>query len=133
MKLLKTIKTKKKLNLVELLEYIWGEGEGADEYYYIEDSCKSVYISPGGSLDFQSANIVSKTDKFLVEVEEEINDKTRFDQVLIVYNSGSVKCFENTDLSLIKLSMSHFGDEVGKVIALVNGELELIWDKNLCG
>lgn len=134
MKLLKSIKVKKKLNLIELLEYVWENGEGVDKIYHVENSCKGVYITPKGSLDFQSSSILSKTDKFLVEVEEEINDKTRFDQALVITSFGDVKSFEDTDLSSIKKFFLLFlEDEIDKVIALVNGELELVWDEDLCG
>lgn len=76
-----TIKTKKEMNLPELIEWIW---ENEIEYKrFISDCVKGkVFVSKYGKIT--TACGIGKTDTFTVEIEEEITEDTVLDAVVIV-------------------------------------------------
>ncbi|QYG30079.1 hypothetical protein K0O13_08185 [Mammaliicoccus sciuri] len=67
------IKTKKEMNLPELIDWIWKNEVG--DKRFISDCCNSkVFVSKYGKIT--TACGIGKTDTFTVEVEEEITEDT---------------------------------------------------------
>ena len=95
-----TIKTKKEMNLPELIEWIW-ENEIEDKRF-ISDCVKGkVFVSKYGKIT--TACGIGKTDTFTVEIEEEITEDTVLPELVTrtvkghygLWKKGSINSFKH--------------------------------------
>ena len=125
--MLKTIKVKKQMRLDELIKYIFDNG--------IEDK---VFRSNGGSsFDMCEARIsgsgnikmsgyINEHTTFTVEVEEEIDYDTVFEEVYRVTKEGVVTSDKNKSIG----ECLDWKDYQVQIFAMLDGKLELIWEAN---
>lgn len=126
--MIKTIKVKKKMRLDELIKYIFDNGIEDTKYLTSRgphfEECE-VRISGHGNIKL--SGYINKNTTFTVEVEEEITRKTVFEHLVILQE-------EYDDLKVHKAINSSINDvysdsETWKIYALIDNDLELIWDK----
>ena len=125
--MLKTVKVKKQMRLDELIKYIFDNG--------IEDK---VFRSNGGSsFDMCEARIsgsgnikmsgyINEHTTFTVEVEEEIDYDTVFEEVYRVTKEGVVTSDKNKSIG----ECLDWKDYQVQIFAMLDGKLELIWEAN---
>ncbi|HCW35771.1 MAG TPA: hypothetical protein DGB97_06860 [Staphylococcus sp.] len=116
-----TIKTKKEMNLPELIEWGWKNG--------IE---KRSFISNGGKVTanfedmghFITDSYISKDVTFTVEIEEEITEDTKISE-LAQYSVFGFKTTRNN------VSINHVKDENSLAFYIMNDDLTmtLMWTK----
>lgn len=76
------IKTKKQLNLPQLIEWGFENDVTNKEYVCNEHKAKSVIFNLSGWAEFSDEFSYNPHDTFTVEVEEEITEDTKFDLLL---------------------------------------------------
>lgn len=97
------IKTKKQLNLPQLIEYAWDNGIKGKTFYARETGMENVHFNTSGRAEFSSVHQFSSDDYFTVEVEEEITEDTWFPQLVIrtvkghygLWKKGSINDFKH--------------------------------------
>jgi len=124
--MIKTIKTTKKLNLHELIKYVW-ENSGklfVNEKtlsFYTEDNKKLAFEESG---DVSSHNWFDPDDLFKIETEIDITDDMVFERCIVLIKNGAIYTPFNISVRHIK--------EIYKapksIYIQVNGKLELIWE-----
>ncbi|PTL18484.1 hypothetical protein BUZ08_00815 [Staphylococcus gallinarum] len=70
------IKTKKQLNLPQLIEYAWENGIKGETFYARETRMENVHFNTSGRAEFSSVHQFSSDDYFTVEVADEITEDT---------------------------------------------------------
>lgn len=116
------IKTKKQLNLPQLIE--WGfENDVTNTWHRasnVEEYISEVFFDATGLPRF--SNTVNKNDTFTVEVEEEITEDTVIPKAMVMYKDKDCYMFENH-------SVNCFSKSFIKAIYLINYDLTmtLIW------
>ncbi|XVK95993.1 hypothetical protein AABC03_01200 [Staphylococcus nepalensis] len=82
------IKTKKQLNLPQLIE--WGFKNDVTNTWYrasnVEEYISEVFFGATGLPQF--SNTVDKNDLFTVEVEEEITEDTELNEIFLITNNS---------------------------------------------
>ena len=132
--MLKTIKTTKQMRLDELIKYVWdndnlfkGEGQICFEVDGQKDQGFVCFENNMGA-SFSTSRYIELDETFTVEVEEPITDVTLLEKAVYVHkNETLVKDF-NTSIDEILIG-KHEGS-VSKIYALVNGKLELVWERD---
>lgn len=114
------IKTKKQMNLPQLIEWAW-ENDVRNKGFESERTSR-VYFDYDGYLSCTRA--MEPTDTFTVDVEEEITEDTKFKSLVKVTEAKNV--FAHFDASIN--GVKH--DTVVEIYALLNGKLESIWTKD---
>ncbi|HBC4691263.1 TPA: hypothetical protein KES59_002071 [Staphylococcus aureus] len=99
------IKIKKEMNLPEFIQWAWKNPElttGKRFYTENKDNENFVYFSWEDGRKFVTSYFVSADDTFVVEVEEEINEETKFDRLFEVYEveGGVYESVLHTGISL---------------------------------
>ena len=130
--MLKTVKAKKQLRLDELIKYIFNNkivdkkfsSDIKLEPYY--DNKNSVYVHPNGtvSLGLGQTNEITTEDTFTVEVEEEIDYDTVFEEVYRVTKEGEVTYAKDKSIG----ECLDWKDYQVQIFAMLDGKLELIWE-----
>lgn len=117
------IKTKKEMNLAELIEWGIKNGITSKEYICNEREYKSVIFSTTGAVHLNSFQAYLADDKFEVEIEEPITALTNLDTLVEVRESGIVHT--HYDASIREEEC----DSTVEFHALIDGKLVLIWDR----
>lgn len=127
--MLKTIKTTKQMRLDELIKYVWDNDLKNRVFRPVDrGSFKAVEVDDYGNLVEQHYFNVTKKDKYEVEIEEPITDVTLLKKAVYVHkNETLVKDF-NTSINEILIG-NHEGS-VSKIYALINGRLELVYERD---
>ena len=123
-----TIKTKKEMNLPELIE--WGfENDVTNTWYRasnVEEYISEVFFDATGLPQF--SNTVNKNDTFTVEVEEEITESIVFDKLISRYVFLSSK---PSYAYAINVSIKEIIEDRKKATHIYfeneDNELQLIW------
>ena len=86
-----TIKTKKEMNLPQLIE--WGFRNNIENKSYKTNDAEGyeLYFDSYGTPRFSS--FVNKHDTFTVEIEEEIDEDTRLDELVVRYRNDDIYIF----------------------------------------
>lgn len=120
------IKTKKQLNLPQLIEWAWDNDlrdlsfRGHDKKGYV------VSISINDKGEFTSDWRISKNDLFTVEVEEEITEDTKLDLIeRFIGGTGSV-CYTSHTMSINKCLRTAPSDITITHYYIENDDRELI-------
>lgn len=123
--MIKTIKVKKQLRLDELIKYAFDNN--ITEKHFGSNNGALVVFKKDGSFKLDENFHVKPDSIFTFEVDEEITKDTVFD-VLVVLE----ECYEDLNLDHYHNARINdvFDDEdTWKIYALIDNDLELIWDK----
>ena len=124
--MLKKIKTTKQMRLDELIKYVWDNGITNRKFQ--GNYFKHVEINEVGEvrLFMQETPIFSfdKHNTFTVEIEEPITEDTVFKCLLEIID-GELVYIRNK--KTIKESVK---DDTDRFYALINGKLELVWERD---
>ena len=130
--MLKTIKTTKHMRLDELIKYVRENKENlfkgrVSTEFKTENNKEIIFIDNG---NFITTNRINIDDLFIVEVEEEITEDTKFNiLVKLFYEDGEycVLTYYNSSVRDIKDDTTIF------IYALLDKGLECIWDVRING
>ena len=116
------IKTKKYLNLLQLIEYAWDNEIENKEYPCDGFEDKTVIFNGMGWAEFSDEYSYNKTDFFIVTTEEEITEDTVFENLIEVREglTGHMT-WENATIDSEKDNSSQ------EFHAYIDGKYELIW------
>lgn len=114
------IKTKKQLNLPQLIEWAW-DNDIKNEIFIADKQLTNIEFDDTGDVLIYG-NDNKKTVKFSIEVEEEITEDTVIPKMLILDNDGSTRLKENHRTSYYRAIDT-------KALYLINDDLtlNLIW------
>ena|SRR5699024_9055566 len=123
--MLKTIKVKKDLRLDELIKYIFDNGiedkvfpsNGGSSF----DMCE---VRVSGSGNIKMSGYINEHTTFTVEVEDEIDYDTIFEEVYRVTKEGYVTSDENKSIN----ECLDWKDYQVQIFAMLDGKLQLIWE-----
>ena len=123
--MLKTVKVEKKLRLDELIKYV--RDNGVNSQAFVSDLGRaSVYFDSEQRMSFGEYAYggfgIDRT--FTVEVEEEIDYDTVFEEVYRVTKEGEVTSDENKSID----SCLDWKDYQVQIFAMLDGRLQLIWE-----
>ncbi|MGW8116579.1 hypothetical protein BU100_07090 [Staphylococcus xylosus] len=86
------IKTKKQLNLPQLIE--WAMDNDVDNSIFIgKKNLYNVGFNKNGLMYFNTTNPIPTGEIFTVEVEEEITEDTRLDKLVVRYRNDDIYIF----------------------------------------
>ena len=127
------IKTKKQLNLPQLIEWAWDNPNLSNGISFLSNGSESIRINfrfnPRGvlNLDVLNGNNISNDVQFTLEVEEEITEDTEIKTLVEVTEFGNIHVHIEATVKEEKRNSSL------EFHALLNGRLVLIWtqDKGL--
>ena len=120
--MIKAIKVKKQLRLDELIEYAF-DNDVKDTRF---NSSKGavIYFDKQGGFTLGDIFSVKKASTFTVEVEEEIDYDTIFEEVYRVTKEGVVTSDKNKSIG----DCLDWKDYQVQIFAMLEGKLELIWE-----
>ena len=120
--MLKTVKVKKQMRLDELIKYVW------DNQLYPETFKSNfndfAHFDKTGKYQLIEQRGINKATKFTVEVEEEIDYDTVFEEVYRVTKEGEVTSDKNKSID----SCLDWKDYQVQIFAMLDGRLQLIWE-----
>ena len=130
------IKTKKKMYIGELLEYV-RKDDLRGRYFRVMNESRYIKVTPDGDIYFDADFRFKPDDTFTVGVEEELTEETEFDELWEVYyhkSNGEMDTYKNcetygvysTSISQILKENSIDGDNI--TLAIYYGST-LIWTK----
>ncbi|MEB8150494.1 hypothetical protein NGH32_07235 [Staphylococcus xylosus] len=119
------IKTKKQLNLPQLIEWAWDNGVRNVTFRGLDKKGYVVSISINDKGEFTSDWRISKNDLFTVEVEEEITEETPLPMVIECDEDLSFWVFE--DITLKNLHEYRCVKETTKYYRDTDENMHLIW------
>ena len=124
--MLKTIKTTKKVDFFELVKGVQTGIYKHGDYRVVGGNEGSVWVDLGGFILEEPDNKILFTDSFTVEVEEEIDYDTIFEEVYRVTKEGVVTSDKNKSIG----ECLDWKDYQVQIFAMLDGKLELIWERN---
>lgn len=86
------IKTKKQLNLPQLIEWAW-KNNIENKEFRAKDNYTEVIFGDDGDFSLGQMGFVEEKDTFTVEVEEEITEDTRLDELVVRYRNDDIYIF----------------------------------------
>ena len=120
--MIKTIKVKKQLRLDELIEYAF-DNDVKDTRFNSSNGAV-IYFEKQGDFTLGDIFCVKKTSTFTVEVEEEIDYDTIFEEVYRVTKEGVVTSDKNKSIG----DCLDWKDYQVQIFAMLEGKLQLIWE-----
>ena len=125
--MIKTIKVKKQLRVDEFIKYIFDNGIQGTSFLASEVApfvqCEA---RVNGSGNIKMSGYINKHTTFTVEVEEEIDYDTIFEEVYRVTKEGVVTSDKNKSIG----ECLDWKDYQVQIFAMLDGKLELIWERN---
>ena len=126
--MLKTIKTTKQMRLDELINHVWENMNDLFKSYgiitFYSKNGKEVAFNSDGMLQVKS--LIDVLDYFEIEVEEEITEDTEFYLLVELYCRNE----KYWSLNYMNSSVNNVKDDTTiSIHALINGKLELIWER----
>ena len=122
--MLKTVKVKKNLRLDELIKHVW------DNQLYPETFKSNfndfAHFDKTGKYKLIDQRGINQATKFTVEVEEEIDYGTVFEEVYRVTKEGYVTSDKNKSID----SCLDWKDYQVQIFAMLDGRLQLIWEED---
>ena len=128
--MLRTVKVKKKLRLDELIKYVWDNDFSARGYMCFRSDCDNFEVRVSThKLDYVWDNTskfsgVPRHTTFTVEVEEEIDYDTVFEEVYRVTKEGDVTSDKNKSIN----ECLDWKDYQTQIFVMIDRKLELIWE-----
>lgn len=123
------IKTRKQLNLPQLIEWAWDNGVRNVTFRGLDKKGYVVSISINDKGEFTSDWRISKNDLFTVEVEEEITEETVHTMLIVIYKYPTLrKIFSHRDNTSIRQYKELEEDDVDSFYMLNDDStMTLIW------
>ena len=131
--MLKTIKIKKQMRLDELIKYVWDNDnlfKGEGQICFEVDGQKEqgfVCFENNMGASFSTSRYIELDETFTVEVEEEIDYGTVFEEVYRVTKEGYVTSDKNKSID----SCLDWKDYQVQIFAMLDGRLQLIWEEDV--
>ena len=128
--MLKTIKTTKHMRLDELIKYVRENKENlfkgrVSTEFKTENNKEIIFIDNG---NFITTNRINIDDLFIVEVEEEITEDTKFHILVGIYFLEEIEGYGS--ITYYNRSIDDVKDrESESIYALIDNKLELIWER----
>lgn len=126
--MLKTIKRTKQMRLDELIKYVRENKKTLFKNRVgITFSAKNnneVTFYQHGELTLD--NWISSVDLFTVEIEEEIDEDTEFEQGVVVLKYGAIITFSKSSFGYLK---QRYAGQQFKIYVFIDGGLELIYKR----
>ena len=121
----KTIKIKKEMNFIELMEYIL-ENDIRDREFRCSIDDHVFRVCEEGIFEFYCENY-GMGETYEIEVEETITEDTEFDTLVKIFddetfNETATIYRHGTSIREVK------GSRTKKIYALIDGELHLVWE-----
>ena len=120
--MIKTVKVNKQLRLDELIEYAFDND--VKDTRFDSSNGSVVYFDRQGGFTLVEVFSVKKTSTFTIEVEEEIDYDTIFEEVYRVTKEGKVTSDKNKSIG----DCLDWKDYQVQIFAMLDGKLELIWE-----
>lgn len=120
------IKTKKQLNLPQLIEYIW-DNDIKNEFFrrLNRGPFEYVWVNEDSNIEFDDNILFRKNDIFEIEVEEEIDEDTHLDYLYMLTDTKDVlRCNYRT----IKVATKAFKSYDFTFFTLVDNDLVKIYE-----
>ena len=128
--MLKTIKIKKQMRLDELIKYVWdndnvfkGEGQICFEVDGQKDQGFVCFENNMGA-SFSTSRYIELDETFTVEIEEPITEDTVFETLVEIQKDEQVNLWFDTNI------VTYRNADTSKFYALINGKLELVWERD---
>ena len=115
------IKQEKKLNLPQLIEWAWENNITNLSFRGHGKEGHLVVASFNDRGEFTSEWCISKDDIFEIEVEEEIDEDTEIDRLVVIDDDDDLLVFSNYTIKEIK------NNDFKEYHAYIDGEFKLIW------
>ena len=121
------------MRLDELIKYVWENMNDLFKSYgiitFYSKNGKEVAFNSDGMLQVKS--LIDVLDYFEIEVEEEITEDTEFEELYTMMSFKSVYSHDAKTIKEVKESFSISGDLefLHQIYAMVDGKLELIWER----
>ena len=119
------IKTVKKLNLHELIEYVWENGIDNENYY----SNLGNHVSVGVQTLLWMNSIIGRNDTFTVEVKEDLTEETELSGVTTFIRKSNGIFPVYTASASIRECLDSLTDVENEPLKIFNGITE-IWNKD---
>ena len=107
--------------LPQLIEWAWGNDIKNKEYQCDGFEDKTVIFNGMGWAEFSDKYSYNLTDFFIVEVEEEIDEDTEFDIIVLIEKDSCSATWANNSISKLKDNRSK------EFHAYIDGEFKCIW------
>ncbi|MEX6267657.1 hypothetical protein AB6F08_12295 [Staphylococcus saprophyticus] len=120
------IKTKKQLNLPQLIE--WAMDNEIKDRMFLTESAYCVGFDKHGFIYFNSTNCMPLDQLFTVEVEEEITLDTVFEEILLIVNNGlGIEVYSNYSINDVLSNNEGYYEET--VMLILKPDPEVIWTR----
>ncbi|WP_210146190.1 hypothetical protein [Staphylococcus sp. GDY8P31P] len=120
------IKTKKQLNLPQLIEWGFNNPELVEGKLYLtkEHDEYSPYVRfSADGYGVRTGQSISNDDLFTVEVEEEITEDTEIKHLVYIDDNNDIEVLSNFTIRELK------GNDFKEYHAYIDGEFKLIWTR----
>ncbi len=127
------IKTKKQLNLPQLLEWAWDNPKSSRNKRFVSENKEFPYVNQYvifnevGYAEIENSYCYGRNDLFTVEVEEEITEDTRLEHTIEIYkvdNIEWVRSIEHNNMSISK--MKDRGNIASLAFYILNDEYDTL-------
>ncbi|MCK1976050.1 hypothetical protein LNK15_03140 [Jeotgalicoccus huakuii] len=127
--MLQTITRVKEMNIIELLEYARKHHKHG-KMFKSKDGWQVFVDDSGFSIDTaeETQPIIWFSETFEVEVEEPIKDVTLLKEVVYVHDNEAL--IKDYDTSIDEILSRHHKGSVSEIHALINGRLELVYERD---
>lgn len=115
------IKTKKQLNLPQLIEWAWKNDVKGENFPTDQNEEAGIYFATNSDFMMNNADYIRYNNTFTVEVDEEITEDTFFKHLIKVTEDGE---HYSTDFFKVR-DLIQLGTE--EIHAYIDGEYKLIW------
>lgn len=124
--MIKTITVKKQLNLHELIKHVW-DNRLSNVFYDSTPGDFTVSFDTFGRIYGANGSLshIEMHHEFAVEVENEIDERTQFKNIVGVLSNGSVIA-NNDHYNINQLRVVH--PNIKQIYAVIDNNLELIWE-----
>ena len=121
------IKDKKKMTLLQLIEWAWENGIKDEVFFSSDNRMKSLYFNALGRVEFSDSDQFSSYDTFTVITEEEITEDTVIPEMLVIFSNGVTDLTNNkrlNDLSGTNLKSAYImNDDLRLILIWRDGKL----------
>lgn len=123
------IKTKKQLNLPQLIEWAWDNPKSSRNKRFVSENKEFPYVNQYvifnevGYAEIENSYCYGRNDLFTVEVEEEITEDTEIKHLVYIDDNNDIEVLSNFTIRELK------GNDFKEYHAYIDGEFKLIWTR----
>ena len=119
--MIKTIRFKEEMNFRELMEYIIQNDVSGT---FASCDGRQFKVDKNGTFEFGTC-FYGRGETYEIEVEEEITEDTMFNCLVEITNNSSATCYHSLKIEDI------VGSTTKKIYALIDGDLKLVWERDV--